>query len=68
MAEIVNLRSARKRRQREDAEAEAAANRVRHGLPKAARAVAGIETERAARDLDGHRLVTGDAPDISGER
>lgn len=44
MAEIVNLRRVKKQRAREQAAAEAAENRVRHGLP-------GVEKRR--QKLDG---------------
>lgn len=56
MAEIVNLRRVRKDRQRRAAEREAEDNRVRHGTPKAMRAVARIESTRQARRLDGASL------------
>jgi hypothetical protein len=55
MAEIVNLRRARKARQRSQAEAEAAANRVAFGRSKAERVVTEAEKTRAARALEGHR-------------
>ena len=55
MAEIVNLRQARKRKARGDAEKEAAQNRVSFGLGKAERKLAKAEQERAARTLDGAR-------------
>jgi hypothetical protein len=56
MAEIVNLRTARKQKAREDARALAAANAARHGQGKAARALQQAEADKAARLLDGHRL------------
>ncbi len=55
MAEIVNLRLARKRRRRDDREKEAAANRAAHGVPKAERQRLEAEARSAARSLDGHR-------------
>ena len=60
MAEIVNLRQARKRRGRAEKSAEADANRARHGRPKAER---GLDAARKAQDdarLEGHRI---DAPE-----
>lgn len=51
MAEIINLRRARKAKARAGQSAQADANRIRHGLPKAERALAA-----ARRDLDGARL------------
>lgn len=59
MAEIVNLRIARKQKARAEARAEAAANAARHGQGKAARALQQAEADKAARLLDGHRLETG---------
>ncbi len=52
MAEIVNLRQARKRRSREASKAEAAANRAQHGSSKVERLA--VERERAEmnRTLD----------------
>lgn len=55
MAEIVNLRMARKAKRREAEVREAQANRAKHGRGKADRAVASAEVERAARLLDGAR-------------
>jgi hypothetical protein len=60
MAEIVNLRGARKRRAREKEEAAAAANRVSFGAPKAEKQAARAERERLARRLDALRLDDGD--------
>ncbi|WP_396593161.1 DUF4169 family protein [Brevundimonas sp. R86498] len=56
MGEIVNLNRARKTRQREAAKAEAAMNRVSHGLTRAQREAAKAERERVARLLDQSRL------------
>jgi hypothetical protein len=50
MAEIVNLRQARKRKRREDKDSIAAANRVRHGESRA-----GKERERRLRGLSDKR-------------
>jgi len=55
MAEIINLRRARKARLRTEAEAQAAANRARHGESKAAKTVRRLDNARAARLLDGAR-------------
>ncbi len=54
MGEIVNLNKARKARERQEAEATAAANRTRHGRTKAEKALDKARAEKAARDLDGH--------------
>ena len=53
MAEIVNLRLARKARARAAKEADAAANRVAFGRSKAERNAAKTDAARAARLLDG---------------
>jgi hypothetical protein len=56
VAEIINLRLARKARARAEAQGLAAANRARHGRTRAERDAARAEAEHAARDLDGkHR-------------
>lgn len=55
MAEIVNLRQARKARQRAAGESAAAANRARFGQTKGERLKHEAETAREARLLDGAR-------------
>lgn len=55
MAEIINLRLARKARARDAAEAQAATNRALHGQSKADRARQRQEAERVARTLNGAR-------------
>lgn len=55
MAEIINLRQARKARARVARDVEAAANRAAHGRPKAERRLAEAEAARAARRVEGHR-------------
>lgn len=52
MAEIVNLNRARKARSKAAAKAEAAANRVTHGLTRVQRETAKAERERLSRLLD----------------
>jgi hypothetical protein len=54
-AEIVNLRTVRKRAQRGKDEKEAIAQRVAHGTPKALRQENEARRDKASRDLDGHR-------------
>lgn len=56
MADIVNLNKKRKRKVREAAEKQAAANRVRFGRTKAEKVRDEAEAERERRDLDGHRI------------
>lgn len=60
MADIVNLRTIRKRAQREKAAERAAENRVVYGMTKAERKRLAAEKDRAARDLDQRRIDTGD--------
>lgn len=55
MAEIVNLRMARKARERARAQQEAAENRVKFGRTKAQKQRDAAEAEREARALDGAR-------------
>jgi len=60
MAQIVNLRTARKRQKRRQAEQKAAANRLAHGISKAARTRMQADSDKVDRKLDQHRLETGD--------
>ncbi|WP_020185442.1 DUF4169 family protein [Methylopila sp. 73B] len=59
MAEIVNLRQARKRREREDRSAQAAENRVRFGRRKDEQVAEEARRAQAERLLDGHRRDNG---------
>jgi hypothetical protein len=66
LAEIVNLRLARKRALRRDDAEKADANRTAFGLPRALRDKAERESQQAARALDGVRrsdeaVAVGDA-------
>jgi hypothetical protein len=61
MAEIVNLRRARKARDRASAEAQAEQNRIAFGRTKAERKLTEAEKTLAERRLEGHRLS--DDPD-----
>ena len=63
MAEVVNLRQARKRRDRAERETEAEANRIKHGLGKAEKTLASARREQDARKLEGHRLEPGPGAD-----
>jgi hypothetical protein len=56
MAEIINLNRARKARDKASAKADAAANRVAHGLTKTQRDAANAERERQNRLLDQAKL------------
>lgn len=53
MAEIINLRQARKAAKRKQDEASVAANRAQFGRTKAERLALTSEQERATRRLDG---------------
>jgi hypothetical protein len=53
MAEIVNLNKLRKARHKAEAEAQAAANRVKHGRTKGAKAEDRADAARRAALLDG---------------
>lgn len=53
MADVINLRLARKARARTEAEAAAAANRAKFGQPKAELKARKLELDRAAKLLDG---------------
>jgi hypothetical protein len=57
MAEVINLRRARKAKARDAAATEAQANRARHGRSMAERKLDAAETARVDRQLDGSRIV-----------
>jgi hypothetical protein len=60
MAELVNLRGARKRAKRQHDDQHAHANRLAHGQPKHLRTLEGAQQVKASRDLDQHRIEKGD--------
>ena len=60
MGDIVNLRRARKKAERQFAEQKASANRLLHGRSKAERELEAKRDAKAGRDLDRHRIETGD--------
>ena len=60
MGDVVNLRVARKRHQRDRAKAAAAKHRVESGLSKAERRLSESEREKAKRDLESHRILRPD--------
>jgi len=66
MAEIVNLRMARKRAGRQSSERQAAEARVFHGMSKADRSLARSNREKIRRELEEHRIETGEADEIAG--
>jgi hypothetical protein len=53
MAELINLRQARKARGRAESERKAVENRAAHGRSKAEKTVAKAEAERERAKLDG---------------
>jgi len=55
MAELINLRLARKRAQRLKDEREAESSRLVHGEPKALRERRRLEEEKNERTIDAHR-------------
>ena len=60
MGDIVNLRGARKKAERQRDEQKAAANRLLHGRSKAERDRDAAQRTKARRELDRHRIKTGD--------
>jgi hypothetical protein len=60
MAEIVNLRIARKRAVRGKAEGRAAEQRLAHGASKAERNRTAADRDKAGQILDQHRIEPGD--------
>jgi hypothetical protein len=63
MADILNLRLARKRKAREDAARKADENRIVHGRTGTERREAKLRTETEQRRLDGHHREAGDEDD-----
>jgi len=61
MAEIVNLRQAKKQAARKAARTAADTNAAKFGRPKAERDLEATRAEQAARRLDGHRRETPEA-------
>lgn len=62
MAEIVNLRTARKRKERAEKERRADENRSLHGRTRAEKQSLAAERERARAAHDGHRRVSPPVP------
>jgi hypothetical protein len=60
MAEIVNLRMARKQAKRQHAEQKAAVNRLAHGRSKAARTLEQSRSDQARKTLAQHRIEPGE--------
>jgi len=60
MGQVVNLRLRRKHAKRQQAVENAAENRLKHGRSKAERAAGAIQSAKARRQIEGHRLDAGD--------
>jgi len=60
MGDLVNLRTARKRAKRRQAEQEAASNRLVHGRSKAERALEQSRRDQARSNFDKHQIETGE--------
>ena len=60
MAEIVNLRRARKGKARAEKDKTAAAARAEHGIAKPVKKLAEARTAKEKRDFAAHRLEPGD--------
>ena len=58
MAEVVNLRTAKKQAARKTARSQADLNAAKHGRTKAERALEAALSDKAARDLDAHKRET----------
>ena len=56
MAEIVNLRRARKAKAKAEKDKTAEANRVAHGTPKALKKMAAAKAEKTEQIVAGHKL------------
>jgi hypothetical protein len=56
MGNVVNLRRVKKTKARDQAEKDAAANRMKHGTPKASRVAAEAEMTRANHTVDAHKI------------
>jgi hypothetical protein len=56
MAEIVNLRRARKDKVRQEREAAAGANRAKHGVAKSERDLVKARDEKEKHEVESHKL------------
>lgn len=56
MAEIINLRRARKAKDRDAKAAQADANRTRHGIAKKVRTLAKAQHDKDKRRVNSHKL------------
>lgn len=63
MADIINLRKARKARTRAEADQRAVENRILHGMTRGEKERIRLEKEQAEAKITGLRLVGAAAPD-----
>jgi hypothetical protein len=56
MADLINLRRARKAKEKAEKGKAAEANRVLHGTPKAVRKLSEVQKDKAEQRLSSHRL------------
>jgi hypothetical protein len=66
MGDVLNLRLARKKRDRQREAENAAARRLFHGRSKAERKLEGAQRDKSASNLDGHRIGSGEANEVTG--
>jgi len=67
MGDIVNLRTARKRRKRVEQEQEASENRARFGRTRDAKVTERLDKEQAERRLDAHKRASSVPPESPGD-
>ena len=60
MAELINLRSVRKAKDKATARAQADANAVKFGRRKAEKALEAARLDKEKRDLEGHKIAPKD--------
>jgi Domain of unknown function (DUF4169) len=60
MGEIINFRIVRKKAKRKQEAEQADRNRIVHGRTKAQRGLDAARSDRAQRELDAHKIETGD--------
>jgi hypothetical protein len=66
MGDVLNLRLARKNRERQRDAENAAVRRAAYGRSKAERKLEGAQRDKSASNLDGHRIGSGEADEIPG--
>jgi hypothetical protein len=66
MGDVLNLRLARKNRDRQRDAENAAVRRSIYGRSKAERKLEGAQRDKSASNLDGHRIGNGEANEVPG--